>query len=340
MMTTSNGRTRRRVLAQALAAGTIAAASGKGARAQAPATRPFTIGIADPVNTVLAMWMAQGSGAYERAGLATRFLDMHGGSRGAEALRDGQIDVMHVGLSSVIKLNEAGADLRIIGSLSNVIRFQFFGAPGVTTAADLKGGVIGVSSLGSESDSTVTLALRQLGLSRDDVQIKAIGGGVARLQAVKSGAVRATALNEPFSTFARDQGVRILVDLVSQHIPWLFSGIVVRQAALASDREKLLRFLRATIEGDAVALANPTEAKRELALELKLKEPKIVDISYEDFRQQSPPDLEPTEAAAKNVLALFPGAGQPSAYINDSLIAQLRRDGSIAAIRKKYAAPG
>ena len=44
----------------------------------------------------------------------------------------------------------AGADLRTIGSLSNLIRNTFFTAPGVETAADLKGGVVGISSAGSE----------------------------------------------------------------------------------------------------------------------------------------------------------------------------------------------
>jgi hypothetical protein len=48
-----------------------------------------------------------------------------------------------------VKLNRAGGDLRLIGSLSNVIRFTFFSAPGVKTAADLKGGVVGVSTFWS-----------------------------------------------------------------------------------------------------------------------------------------------------------------------------------------------
>ena len=40
---------------------------------------------------------------------------------------------MHIGLSSVIRANAAGANLRAIGSLSNVIRFTLFTKEGVTT---------------------------------------------------------------------------------------------------------------------------------------------------------------------------------------------------------------
>jgi ABC-type nitrate/sulfonate/bicarbonate transport system substrate-binding protein len=109
------------------------------ATGSASAQTPFKAGIADPVNTVLAWWMARASGFYKAQGLNVSILNMSGGSRGAQELAAGRIDVMHVGLSSVIRLNAAGDDLRLIGSLSNVVRFTFFSAPGVKTATDLKG---------------------------------------------------------------------------------------------------------------------------------------------------------------------------------------------------------
>src|SRR5215471_7189470 len=129
----------------------------------------FKAGISDPVNTVLAWYMARDAGFYAAHGLAVDIINMNGGSRGAAELQAGRLDVMHVGLSSVIRVNRSGGDIRTIGSLSNVIRFTFFAAPAVKTPADLKGGVIGVSTFGSESDSTVTLALARLALTRNDV---------------------------------------------------------------------------------------------------------------------------------------------------------------------------
>src|SRR5260370_11221528 len=130
----------------------------------------FKVGISEPVNTVLALWMAQAAGLYAAQGLDVEIISMNGGSRGAQELQSGRIDAMHVGLSSVIKLNQDGGDLRTIASLSNGIRFTLFAAPGVRTAADLKGGVVGVSAFGSESESTVTLALARLRLPRGAVR--------------------------------------------------------------------------------------------------------------------------------------------------------------------------
>ena len=126
---------------------------------------PFKIGISEAVNTVLAMWMAEAGGFYTAQGLKVEIINMQGGSRGAQELQAGRIDAMHVGLSSVLRLNRAGGDLRIVASASNEIRFTFFVNPSVRSAAGLKGGVIAVSTFGSESDATVTLALKKLGMS-------------------------------------------------------------------------------------------------------------------------------------------------------------------------------
>src|SRR4029077_5971066 len=185
-------------LAALLVAGVFKSATAQQPAPMGPPPQPLQIkaGISDPVNTVLAWYMARAPGLYAAQGLNVEILNMNGGSRGAEELQAVRIDVMHVGLSSVVKVNQAGGNLRVIGSLSNVIRFTFFSAPGVKTAADLKGGIVGVSTFGSESDSTVTLALRKLGLTREDVTVKEYGGGTKRLEAVKSGEDKGTALHE------------------------------------------------------------------------------------------------------------------------------------------------
>jgi ABC-type nitrate/sulfonate/bicarbonate transport system substrate-binding protein len=263
---------------------------------------------------------------------------MSGGSRGAQELAAGRIDVMHVGLSSVVRLNRGGGNLRFIASLSNVIRFTFFSGPGVKTAADLKGGVVGVSTFGSESDATVTLALARLGLTRADVTLKEYGGGFKRIDAVQSGEIKATAVNEPVSSIARERGLNPLVDLVAEHIPWLFSGVVVKKDYLDANRDVLKRFVLATVEGNYVALTDEKRAKEVLAKGAGITDPKVLDISYNDFKQQSPADLEPVRAGADNIIAQFPAevSRRQEDYVDASLLDDLRKDGSLAALKKKY----
>lgn len=316
----------------------LAALVGLLTMATASADTTVRVGISEPVNTVLAMWMAEAGGFYAAEGIQVEIINMSGGSRGAQELAAGRIDVMHVGLSSVVRLNRAGADLRFIASLSNVIRFTFFSSPGVKTAADLKGGTVGVSTFGSESDATVTLALQRLGLTRADVTLKEYGGGMRRIEAVQSGEIKATAVNEPVTSIARERGLNPMVDLVAEHIPWLFSGVVVKKSTLVDKRELLTRFLKATVEGNYLALSDEKRAKEVLAKETNIKDPKILDISYNDFKQQSPENLEPVRAGADNIIAQFPPevSRKVEDYVDTSLLDQLRKSDFFKALGQKY----
>jgi ABC-type nitrate/sulfonate/bicarbonate transport system substrate-binding protein len=242
----------------------------------------------------------------------------------------------------VVQANQAGGDLRLIASMSNVIRFVLAVAPDVKTAADLKGGVIGVSSFGSESDSTVTLALERFGMTRADVTVKEYGGGAKRLAATRAGEIKATAINEPTTSQAREQGVTILVDLAAEKIPWLFSGVVVRRSDLNGPRQDLaMRFLRAVIEGNYLALTDAARAKAVLARELNVKSQTIIDISYDDFRAQSPPDMDISMPGVENVLKISAGKGSrnPDDYIDGAALMELRKAGFFATMQKKYGKP-
>jgi ABC-type nitrate/sulfonate/bicarbonate transport system substrate-binding protein len=153
-----------------------------------------------------------------------------------------------------------------------------------------------------------------------------------------SGEIKATAINEPVASMARDEGVNVMVDLVAQKVPWLFSGIVVRRSDL-SDRPGMIgRFLRATIEGNYLALTNERRAKEVLARELKLTDSKIIGISYNDFRLQAPRTLEPNIEAAMNVIAHIPGTGSRNVedYMDATLIANLRQQGLFDIMELKY----
>jgi ABC-type nitrate/sulfonate/bicarbonate transport system substrate-binding protein len=305
----------------------------------APSRDPlvFKTGIADPSNTVLALYMARSAGLDTAQGLSVDILDTNGGSRGAEELQAGRIDVMQVGLSSVIKVNQSGGNLRLIGSLSNVMRFTFFSAHGVDSAADLKGGTICISTAGSESDSAVTLALQKLGLARNDVVIKEYGSSARRLAALKSGEIKAAPLNEPVASEARQDGLNVLVDLVPMQIPWLFTGIAVRHDDIGVRRDLLTRYLKASIEGNYIALGDEKRAKQVLAKDLKITSAKSLDVAYRDFVVQSPPNLEPSLVGAQNILKVFPNASQNVGdYVDLSLLDALKNQGFFAAMEAKY----
>ena len=328
----------RRAASTGLAA--AVAAQSRSAGAQTPV--PFKVGMSAPANTYLALWMAEAAGFYRTNGLDYGVFNMTGGAEAGPTLSSGQIQLMHIGLSSVIRANAAGANLRAIGSLSNVIRFTLFGKPGVTTPAQLKGGVFGISSAGSESDATITIALRKLGMSRADIGVKDTGSGGQRLAALRAGAITASALNEPYRTQAFEEKLPVLVDLVPDQTPWVFSGLVADAGYIKSGRDALLRFLRATIEGNYLAMTDPARGKEVLGKAVKISDAKVLDIAYRDFREQSPANAEISlEGARRNIEIVAAPGGKQSVedYCDASFSEELRREGFFAAMQAKYGKP-
>ena len=87
----------------------------------------------------------------------------------------------------------------------------------------------------------------------------------------------------------------------------------------------------------ALALADERRAKEVLARQAGITDPKILDISYNDFRALSPADITPTAAAADSILKQFPDASRNQAdYIDTSILDGLRRDGVFAGLQQKY----
>src|SRR5205085_10166022 len=71
----------------------------------------------------------------------------------------------------------AGADAVIIGATNNTVIFSLMAAPSIREYADLRGKRLGVSRLGSSSDSAARSALTKWGLRpEEDVTIVQMGG--------------------------------------------------------------------------------------------------------------------------------------------------------------------
>lgn len=297
----------------------------------------FRVGLASPANTFFAIWMAKAAGLYKAYGLDVEIVPVIGGSQSGPDLDSGRIHLMHIGMSSVVRANSMGHDLVTVGSLSNIIRNSMFAAPGINTPADLKGGIVGISSVGSETDPTTTLALRKMGLSRNDVTIKEIG--VERLSAVCEGKISASLMGEPYRSKAFALGMKPLIDLYADRTPWLYSGLVVSRKFLTEQRTLVIAFIKATVEGNYLALADPKQAKDTLARELKLTDPKIIDQAYENFKQETPLNAELTIEGAKNIIdVLQPVNKDVNAYLDNTVHETLQENSFFDQMKERYPA--
>jgi NitT/TauT family transport system substrate-binding protein len=307
---------------------------------QASAQEVFRVGITAPTVNMLPLWMARDAGLFRMRGLNVEIVTTDGGSRGLAMVGQGRLEVMTVGLSATIDANTKGGDYRLIASGANTMSFRFFGAREVS-ASSLRGKTVGVSAFGSESDVAATMALRQLGLTRQDVRVVESGGTLDRLESLRAGRIAATALNEPADSEASRSGLPLLVDLKA-NLPWIFTALVVNRRYIETNRATLLNFLRAYGEGIHLALSDEARAMRVLASEFRQFSPEILQITYDDFRARVPRDAAPAPAGIQTMLREFPALGIPlkstngADYVDQSLIEELRREGFFASMQAKY----
>ena len=298
---------------------------------------PFKVGEASPANTFFAIWMAQEAGLYEEHGLDFDIVKMVGGSDTGPALSEGRIQLMHIGMSSVVRANAAGFNTVTIGSLSNVIRSTLFAAAGIASADQIKGGAVGISSAGSESELTTVVALEKLGLARNEVTLKEIG--TLRLPPLRAGEVVATMLGEPYRSEALAAGEHVLIDLLADRIPWLYSGLVVDKTYLAKNRDAVLRFMRATVEGNYLGVVEVDQAKPVMARALKISDQKNLDITYDNFKTYTPLNAEPTREGGQAIIdtVIAPGASRAvDDYQDWSIHEELKKEGFFDAMAEKY----
>jgi NitT/TauT family transport system substrate-binding protein len=307
----------------------------------ASAQEKFKVGIAAQTINMLPVWMAEAGGFFQAQGLSVEIVNMEGGSRGLRAVLSGELHAMNVGLSAVVAANSRGADLRLIASSSNTMRFGFFAAPDVRSAADLKGQKVGISSFGSESDVATTLALQQLGLSRQDVAVVESGGTLRRLAALTAGEIKGTPLNEPANIIAQQQGFPKLVDL-AEKVPWIFNGVVVSRSYLQTQRETVTRFLKAYLEGTYLALSDEKRTKEVLAKVFKAVDAAVINASYDNFKRLMPRDAKPSRAGAENVIAQLAAMGTQIGsrnvddHVDAGLIEELTKQGFVDLLKRRH----
>lgn len=323
----------------ALLLGSLALIAGPGARA-ADLT-PFKIAVSAPVSSILPVYWAKAGGFYAKQGLDAQIISTEGGTRGVQVLMSGEIQAMHVGLSPVVAANAQGADIRAIASTTNTLPITIF----TTTKMDPplpNGTIIGISTLGSETDIALTIALKAMGLKRSDMEITQIGGTSQRFAAMTVGRIQAAPMLEPGTTAAKKKSYTIVYDLSAAHTPWIFDSVVMTRDFIKDHPDEVQHFLKAYVEAAYWGMANPDKAKEAIATDFKTKDPDVIDASYESFKALMPRDARPSVEGAKNVIAELQATGvkltttDVNAYLDLEPIDQLEKSGFIAEMQKTY----
>ncbi len=281
----------RGVLAAMLACGLLvlsgcAPAAGPAPTPTAVPLAHLTVAYSNVSATILPEWVAQNTGIFQKHGLDVD-LQYAASATSVSALVSGQMQVATVGLSEVLGAIAGGADLVVIATQVPGYTYVFEVAPGIQTAADLKGKAIGISRTGSSSDIGTRVVLKKFGLDPDkDVNLVQTGSVSERGAAMQSGAIQGAVAGPPESLAAERIGWHPLFDLAALGLPAVTLGLVVQRSYRDANRATLQAYVDAVVEGIARARSDRALATDLLKQNLKLDSDEDLKATYEYYTSQ------------------------------------------------------
>jgi ABC-type nitrate/sulfonate/bicarbonate transport system substrate-binding protein len=174
-------------------------------------------------------------------------------TKGSEQMRDGlargDYDVAHGAVDNAVAMVEvAHDDVFIFMGLDQSFN-KLVVRPGISTYEDLRGKIFGVDAPDTAFALIVYDILGRKGLSRTDYKVLPIGATRFRLEALIEGRCDFAMLNLPFNVFAERAGLRILDDPIKVIGSYQSVGGFTRRDWAARNRDVLVRYIAAYIEG-------------------------------------------------------------------------------------------
>jgi len=175
------------------------------------------------------------------------------------ALTTGDIDFS--GAQSQVMAGAArGLPVKVIGFLTIKPSFWLMAKPEIKSVAELKSKIVGITAIGSSTDTLARYVLTKNGLAPDR-EVALIGTGTTSniLTAMKAGTIDAGVLSPPFNAMATQMGYRTLAyfgDYVEQSL----SGLGTSDKLIRDRSELVRRMLTATIKSLRFIQQRPTES--------------------------------------------------------------------------------
>ena len=204
------------------------------------ATAPgkFVIGHAAMNARVAPLWVAEDQGFFAKQGVAVNAIFIRQAPVLVAALTAGDVHAAYTGGTTVLTAVAGGADLKIIGSLTNRLGYDMVAAPNIKTAKDLRGKRFGVQTLAGTVWMGAMLGLEHLGMEprRDNITFVVIGDQTVAAQALEAGQIDVTVLDGVFSRRLKQKGFNVIAELQKANIPFSSQGLVARGAYLQEQR--------------------------------------------------------------------------------------------------------
>lgn len=192
------------------------------------------------------IWIGVDQGFFRDEGIDLA-VELHEGvDEVSNRLADGRVELAYGITEHVILDSESGGQSEIIGGNVNRLPFSLIAGKGIRSFEDMRGRVVGVSSLEAGSSSLVMRLFEAHGLHHPaDYTITAVGPILARWEKLQSGEINAGLQGAPLNYIAADAGYPTLADPRVDFPDFQFTSLHVLAPWAQENRELVVRFMRA-----------------------------------------------------------------------------------------------
>jgi ABC-type nitrate/sulfonate/bicarbonate transport system substrate-binding protein len=280
------------------------------------------------------LWVTQEGGYFRRAGVDIELLYIGGGTLLIQSMLGGEVQFAYGPSVPVVNSALRGSDLVFIANTGDTLIFSIMTKPEIKDPADLKGSKIGVTRIGGSADVALGYALKRWGLQRGrDVVALQTGGLPESLAALRSGVVQGAVLSPPNNLLAKKAGLREMVDIGQLGIVFPNTALSTTRSFIKSNRDVVIRFLRAFGEGQHRLRTDKEFSMKVLSKYTKTTDPEILAALYQIYGvrytgQQIPyVRLEGVEEILKGIDSNQARQAKPADFVDNSLLKDVEQTG-------------
>lgn len=204
------------------------------------------IAVATSSLAFLVPFVSKDRGLYAKHGTEVEIIQMRPNVAMA-ALISGDIQYVEL-IGSIIRGAAKGLPVRAISTGIKAPFFSFVAQNKYKSMKELRGAIIGMTSIGGTNHVSTRITLRQFGLDPEkDVKLLAIGDEKLMYDAFKIGRVDAIVVAPPFSVQLKREGFPLLAH-TAEYVTIPFSGLGTTIERIKSNRVQIKRLLKAEIE--------------------------------------------------------------------------------------------
>lgn len=296
-------------------------------QAQTRSTRPLRVAYLSTSATMASVWMAKETGAFARENLDIEVLSM-ASSSAIPALIANEIDVVQVSAAPVLTASLRGIDVVFIAGLLNTMIWDFYARPEIKTVEQLKGKIVGTDRPATPVAYGTLVALKKMGLTPKDVQLRPLGSSPQIVAAFYAGQIAGGVGSPPASFQMERSGFHSLVSLLD--VPYQNVGLVVRRSRMDELGARLVPLLRAVRSGIERYYADKNFAVKVIGKYTKETNQEILDRSYDFYKRAGfRRELVTSEPGLQGILDFLASSipeaktAKPAQFFDDRFVRQV-----------------